>query len=218
MTGFVRAPTEVDPAVSGMAFHTFLFLDPAGYPALAQRVGDTAAANLALEFANYACRYAESHEAHFVETLGNGVLLAPRCAADAVFLGLDLVEAARKHDPFLSIRVGMHSGAPVLRQGDWFSTVIKIAARVCQLATSDQVLVSGPTRQAATPLEGIAFADLGSHRLRDIEGFVRVFRAARRSGPSPRAIRPGAGHLHEEPGGVSSALAACSDGATFRSR
>ncbi len=81
--------------------------------------------------------------------------------------------------PGLSIRVRMavHSGACVERDGDYFGPVVNRAARLLAVGHGGQVLVTGATYEllAGRLHGGIGFRDLGDHRLPDLGRAERVF-------------------------------------------
>src|SRR5271169_4363085 len=75
------------------------------------------------------------------------------------------------------VRVALHSGACVERDGDYFGPVVNRAARLLAAGHGGQVLVSGGTREllADRLAGGIGLRDLGEHRLKDLGRAERVF-------------------------------------------
>jgi adenylate cyclase len=57
-------------------------------------------------------------------------MLHVRAPDRAVELGLRIVEDAGSHHYFPVVRVGMHTGAAVERDGDWFGAAVNLASRV----------------------------------------------------------------------------------------
>jgi predicted ATPase/class 3 adenylate cyclase/DNA-binding CsgD family transcriptional regulator len=75
------------------------------------------------------------------------------------------------------VRVALHSGACVERDGDRFGPVVNRVARLLAAGHGGQVLVSGATYEllAGRRPGGIGLGDLGEHRLKDLGRAERVF-------------------------------------------
>lgn len=74
----------------------------------------------------------------------------------------------------LRVRMGVHTGEAVERDGDYFGPTLNRAARVMAAGHGGQLLV---TAQVATAIHGLSveLRDLGDHQLRDIDDDVRLF-------------------------------------------
>ena len=70
------------------------------------------------------------------------------------------------------VRVALHSGVCVERDGDYFGPVVNRVARLLAAGHGGQVLVSGATYEllAGRLPGGIGLRDLGEHRLKDLAG------------------------------------------------
>jgi predicted ATPase/class 3 adenylate cyclase len=77
----------------------------------------------------------------------------------------------------LEVRIGTHTGTAEMRDGDYFGGTLNRAARIEAAAHGGQVLVSGVTRSLVldSPPEGLAFRDLGEHRLKSLERAEHLF-------------------------------------------
>jgi class 3 adenylate cyclase len=100
--------------------------------------------------------------AEVVKMLGDGLMLRCRQADNAVRLGLKIVDELATVPDFPYVRVGMHTGPAVTRDGDWYGTTVNVAARLCGAASGGEVLVSDATTDAAGALRGV---EVGEHRL-----------------------------------------------------
>ena len=82
----------------------------------------------------------------------------------------------------IRVRMALHSGACVQRDGDYVGPVVNRAARLLAAGHGGQVLVSGATCEllAGRLPGGIGLEDLGEHRLKDLGRAERVFQV---SGP-----------------------------------
>ena len=75
------------------------------------------------------------------------------------------------------VRVALHSGACVEREGDYFGPVVNRVARLLAVGHGGQVLVSGATYELLADRlpGGIGLEDLGEHHLKDLGRAERVF-------------------------------------------
>jgi predicted ATPase/DNA-binding SARP family transcriptional activator len=74
------------------------------------------------------------------------------------------------------VRIGLHTGEPVLEGDDYVGLDVHRAARICDAAHGGQVLLSRETRQLLDALpDGLALRDLGQHELRDLPEPERLF-------------------------------------------
>jgi predicted ATPase/class 3 adenylate cyclase len=77
----------------------------------------------------------------------------------------------------LKVRMALHTGEAVLREGDYYGAAVNRCARLRAAAHGGQALLSGATEEALQGRlpEGIRLKDLGSHRLRDLARPERVY-------------------------------------------
>jgi predicted ATPase/class 3 adenylate cyclase/DNA-binding CsgD family transcriptional regulator len=77
----------------------------------------------------------------------------------------------------IRVRIALHSGACLERDGDYFGPVVNRVARLLAAGHGGQVLVTGATQAllAGRLHDGIGFRDLGEHRLQDLGRAERVF-------------------------------------------
>jgi adenylate cyclase len=77
------------------------------------------------------------------------------------------------------VRVGMHHGPAIAREGDWFGATVNLAARVAGSAAGGEVLVTGTVRDRVGELAGVDFEPRGEHRMRNVAAAVPLFAAVR---------------------------------------
>ena len=75
----------------------------------------------------------------------------------------------------LSIRVGVHTGEVEFIGGDARGLAVHAAARVMSIAGANEVCVSSTTYDLLEG-SGLALEDAGSHEMKGLPGFRRVFR------------------------------------------
>lgn len=149
---------------------TIVFTDIVGSTALTQRLGDHAAMRM-LDVHDEIVRTAlAAHSGREVKHLGDGIMAAFSSAIDAVrcatLIQRALGEAARGAAEPVQVRIGVASGEPVERDGDFFGSTVQLAARLCAHAKPGQTLVSTVVTSLCTD---IRFDDVGDVLLKGFE-------------------------------------------------
>jgi predicted ATPase/class 3 adenylate cyclase/DNA-binding CsgD family transcriptional regulator/Tfp pilus assembly protein PilF len=107
------------------------------------------------------------------------VVFADPSAALASAVAVQRAVGAESWPPGSPIRVRMalHSGACVERDGDYFGPVVNRAAVLLAAAHGGQILMSGAAHELLADRlhAGIGFQDLGEHQLKDLGRAERVF-------------------------------------------
>ncbi len=131
---------------------TFLFADIAGYTALTEAHGDDEAAELARAFCRAVSDAAAARGGEVVKTIGDAVMVRHDLSAEAVALGLAAAHEVMAGHGFPAVRVGMHHGPAVERDGDWFGATVNLAARVAAERHVDPVcrMVVAEDREAGS--------------------------------------------------------------------
>lgn len=161
--------------------HTFLFTDLVGFTALAAERGDDRAAEVAVEFVRRVRSLTGEHRAEEVKTMGDGLMIRGEEPGLALRLGLRIVCDLESLDDFPAVRVGMHTGPAVNREGDWYGNTVNVAARLCAAAGGGEVLASETTCEAAGRVPGLTMNDRRLHWLKNVTEPV----AARSVEPAP---------------------------------
>src|SRR5437016_2331164 len=161
---------------------TFLFTDIEGSTRLLQELGDAYAEALAehrrvLRDA-FAC-----HGGVEVDTQGDAFFVAFARASDAL-------AAARAAQTALTgpirVRVGIHTGEPVVTDEGYVGMDVHRAARVMAAAHGGQVLVAQPTRDLLG--KQYELRDLGEHRLKDLESPDRLYQLGEGEFPPVKSL------------------------------
>src|SRR5215470_6365051 len=125
-----------------------------------------------------------AHGGFVVKGRGDGVH-AVFATADAAVRAAIACELAVEAETWpvsepLRVRIGIHTGVAELRDGDYFGSAVNRAARLEAIAHGGQVVCSQATAELARDVlaEGVAFVDLGEHRLRDLSRPERVFQVS----------------------------------------
>ena len=147
---------------------TFLFTDVEGSTRLLHDLGAERYAEALAEHRRVVREMAVSHGGVEVDTQGDAFFIAFTTAQGAL-------EAARAAQAVLAIpvRMGIHTGTPLLTDEGYVGADVHKAARIAAAGHGRQVLVSA----AAAALLDERLRDLGEHRLKDLSAPERIFQA-----------------------------------------
>jgi class 3 adenylate cyclase len=164
---------------------TFLFMDLVGFTALTAERGDEGAADVALRFYDRVRALLPDHRAEEIKTIGDAMMV--RCDEPqlAVELGLRIVDELGASPTFPPLRVGVHTGTAVYREGDWYGGAVNVAARLCSAAGGGEVLISEATRDAAGALCGMELGERQLHWLKNVAEPVAAWPAFLEPEPEP---------------------------------
>lgn len=158
-----------------------MLADLAGFTALTEAHGDEQAAELASRFFAGVRELLPEHGGKEVKTIGDAILL--RCAdpTKAVLLAMRIVGAVTAQPDFPNVRVGVHTGAAVERDGDWFGAAVNLAARVSGAASGDEILITGATRRALndSELAGLRLHERGRREFKNVSRPVVLYEVAK---------------------------------------
>jgi adenylate cyclase len=158
-----------------MSDATFVFADIAGFTALTEAHGDEEAVALVESFTDRVCRQLPAIAGQHVKTIGDALMLRIPDPGDAIILGLEVSQQTLGDHGSVPVRVGLHHGPAVERNGDYFGAAVNLAARVSSVAAGGEVLVSGATAALAPDLEGVIYESRGRHELRNVSEPLELF-------------------------------------------
>lgn len=159
--------------------HTFLFADLAGFTALTEAMGDEEAVNVADDFCAAVRELLPEHGAEEVKAIGDALMIRAGDAGDAIRLGVRIVEEVGERHFFPAIRVGMHSGPAIERDGDWFGGTVNVAARVSGAAAGREVLLTQATLDKAGSLVEIELHERGRRSFKNVGEPLLLYAAVR---------------------------------------
>jgi predicted ATPase/class 3 adenylate cyclase len=162
---------------------TLLFTDIEGSTALLKELGDDYADVLAEHRRILRSEFAKRGGAE-VDTQGDAFFYAFTRAADAVEAANEGQSALR--DGPLRVRIGIHTGEPLVTDDGYVGIDVHRAARIAAAAHGRQVVISQTTRDL---LAGdIALSDLGEHRLMDLTEAERLYQVGEGEFPPLRTL------------------------------
>jgi class 3 adenylate cyclase len=153
---------------------TFLFTDIEGSTRLLRRLGERYAEVVGRHdrLVRAAC---VSHGGREISTQGDAFFVAFPRAADAVAAAVQVQRtlAAERWPEGAGVRVrmGLHTGEPVVGATDYVGLAVHRAARICALGHGGEILLSSATRELLEDdlRPAISFRDLGERRLKDFD-------------------------------------------------
>jgi len=146
---------------------TFLFADVEGSTRLVRELGEAAWAEaLAAQRAVIQERSAASG-GRVVDQEGDGTFVVFATAAEALRAAAE-VQAVLAEQGRVRVRLGVHTGAPLLTEDGYVGLDVHRAARIAAAAHGGQVVFSSGTRSLVADAQLPAVVrDLGEHRLKD---------------------------------------------------
>lgn len=167
----------------------FIIADLAGYTALTEAHGGEEAANVVDRYQTLA-ESVLAPGAKLVERVGDQLLFVAADAASAVSTAVTLRAVVAGEPRFPGIRVGLHRGPAVERNGRYFGTALNLAARLAGHAREGEILGTREAAEAAAAL-GMASRSRGEIRFKNVPQPVEVFEILPRTGAATeRSVDP----------------------------
>jgi predicted ATPase/class 3 adenylate cyclase len=148
---------------------TFLFTDVQGSTRLLHSFGAEAYAEALAEHRSVIREACASEGGVEVDTQGDAFFFAFSTAPGAIAAASTFSEALTSGP--ISVRVGLHTGTPLLTDEGYVGGDVHRAARIAAAGHGGQVLVSSSTAQ----LVERELRDLGEHRLKDLSAPERIY-------------------------------------------
>jgi predicted ATPase len=158
---------------------TFLFTDIEGSTRLLQQLGERYSETL-LEHRRLLRQAFQHHAGVEVDTQGDAFFYAFSKANDAVAAAQEGQAALAAGE--LRVRMGLHTGEPLLTDEGYVGVDVHRAARICSAAHGGQVVLSNAT---ALLVES-DLRDLGEHRLKDLAAPQRLYQLGHEDFPPLR--------------------------------
>jgi class 3 adenylate cyclase len=159
------------------ALRAIMFTDIVDSTGMTVRLGDARAVEMVRAHDAMVRRALKDKRGREVKHTGDGIMAsfadtgAAVACARAIQQAFDAFNLASKEK--LRVRVGLDVGEPVADSNDLFGTTVQTAARLCQAAAPDSVLVSGAVRDALD--DAFEFRQLGPRQLKGFADPVVVY-------------------------------------------
>jgi len=152
-----------------------VFSDIEDSTALNEELGDAAWVRLLQAHDALVRRQIGRHRGHVVKSQGDGFMIVFGEASDAIAAAVGTQRAMRdsggrqlRRTP-IHIRIGVHVGEVISRDGDYFGRNVAFAARVAAQANGDEILISDDVRSRLGE-DGLELTSRGTVELKGLAG------------------------------------------------
>ena len=158
---------------------TIFFSDIEDSTALNERLGDKAWLRVLDGHDRIVRRKVNEHAGHIIKSQGDGFMIAFALPAEAMRCAIGIQTALANGDRRLRgtpirVRIGIHAGVAVHREGDLFGRNVALAARVAAFAEGGQILVTPEVSAAVDDSTEFSFTDAGTVELKGLTGDYRI--------------------------------------------
>jgi class 3 adenylate cyclase len=168
--------------VARVELASILITDLVGSTGLESRVGPARADELRREHFDVLGGAIDACEGREIKNTGDGVMVAFGSPSGAVECGVQMQQLMerrnRSTDEQLHLRIGMSTGEATVEDGDYFGMPSIEAARLCDKAPSDGILVSAAAKMLVGRSESVSFESVGLLELKGIPEPSEAFAVA----------------------------------------
>ena len=164
-----------------------LFADLSGYTALTEIHGALTASGIVLRFCNLTREVLEPG-VKFISSIGDDVFCAGEDTLAVVRSALKLHDAAENEPYFPRIRMGIHRGPIVEREGRLFGAPINLTSRLADNAQGGQILCSESIAEAVCVLAEIEARPAGGRHFKNVARTINVFELVRVTAVQPSSV------------------------------
>src|SRR3984893_17166781 len=168
-----------DVVAESVELATILLTDLVGSTRLATSVGPVRADQLREEHFERLRDAIASSGGREVKNTGDGLMVAFSSASAAVRCAVAMQQLFERRyrdaEQALHVRIGLAAGESTVKDGDYFGMPSIEAARLCDKAPTDGVLISGLAKTLAGRCEGVEFESSGHLELKGIPEPVEAF-------------------------------------------
>lgn len=175
-------PSARTMPIRDSGFRAIMFTDIVGSTEMTTQLGDTKAVELLRAHDAIIRRCLAHHCGSEVKHLGDGIMASFVDAPASVACAIEIQEQLASYNEAsaipIRVRIGVHAGEPVEESEDLFGSVVQMAARICDVARADAILVSLAVRDACAGLD-LRFEPAGSEALKGFSEPVQLFSPTR---------------------------------------
>jgi class 3 adenylate cyclase len=174
-------PSAKTKPIDDTAFRAIMFTDMVGSTEMTTQLGDMMAVELLRAHDAIIRRCLEHYRGSEVKHLGDGIMAsfydAPASVACAIKIQEGLASYNENSETPIRVRIGIHAGEPVEESDDLFGSAVQMAARICDVAQADTILVSRDLKAACTDAD-LVFEPTGSETLKGFSEPIQLFSPA----------------------------------------
>ena len=155
-----------------------MFTDIIGYTALMSKDEQKALA-LLKKNRDLQKSLAKKHNGEFLKEMGDGTLLCFQSALDAVRCAIEIQNAVQD-EPDLNLRIGIHLGDIIFKEGDVFGDGVNVASRIEALAEAGGICISEEVYRSVRNQPDIDAVFLDEKKLKNVDHPVRIYTLSER--------------------------------------
>jgi adenylate cyclase len=118
--------------------------------------------------------FVQEFRGEYLQEIGDGTLASFESAVDAVGCALELQRSVSDH-PDLNLRIGIHLGDVIQKEGDIVGDAVNVASRIEPLAATGGICISGNVYESVRNKTGIEGVFVGAKTLKNVSEPVRVY-------------------------------------------
>ena len=147
-----------------------MFTDIIGYTAMMSRDEQLALKTLARN-RKLQMSLVQKYNGEFLKEMGDGTMLCFQSALNAVHCAIEIQKSAIKQE--LNLRIGIHLGDIVFKDGDIFGDGVNVAARIEPLASKGGICISDEVYKSIHNHTGIFSKYLGEKQLKNVKHLLK---------------------------------------------
>jgi class 3 adenylate cyclase len=149
---FLGRLSDRPDATPDPAFRVVMFTDMVGSTEMTVRLGDVRAVEIVRAHDSLVRRRLNQHNGREVKHTGDGIMASfgsvPSAVECARAIQTDVAEFATESRYPFRVRIGIHAGEPIEDSQDLFGATVQLAARLCDAAQPEQILVTDSVANA----------------------------------------------------------------------
>ncbi|MBT3630463.1 MAG: adenylate/guanylate cyclase domain-containing protein [Candidatus Marinimicrobia bacterium] len=150
-----------------------MFTDIAGFTALSANDEDKAVALLDLQ-REILQPIVKQHNGEWLKEIGDGLLLSFSSSKNAVLCAIEIQNTIKGIES-LSLRIGIHQGDILVKDGDIFGDDVNIASRIEPFSAIGGVAISGKVNEDLLGSPDIVTKYLGKPKLKGVKQDAKVY-------------------------------------------
>lgn len=151
---------------------TVMFTDIEDSTVLSQEMGDQKWTQIVEDHFAILDRVISRHRGSVVKRLGDGTMTVFESARAAIEAASEIQSTTSRTE--LKVRIGVHTGDSLRRDGDYYGVAVNKAARIAGIAAGGEIMVSGVTAELSGG-HGIRFGPSRTVSLKGLEGTHNLF-------------------------------------------
>ena len=161
-----------------------LFADIVGYTALMESNEQLALHSLK-KFKTTLDFQIPNHNGTIIQYYGDGCLATFNSAVDATACAKSLQETLRMGDSKVPVRIGLHVGDIVEREGNVFGDAVNVTSRIESMGVPGSVLLSQSVRNQIKNQESFQLKSIGDYEFKNVKEGIMIYALANPGFPIP---------------------------------